>query len=213
MSPANLGPSTFELHNLLPTPSCVPLRYIVDPVRLRFIGEGGVKSNWVRPGVHCDGNPENLSQPMPRARAALVARVAPRLWHVVDIDAHGLPIDPELRERFIAWLASRYSVQVPDELRAAPTAEMPGEASHDEAAASDEGTGGEPAGAAPPAAPADVPPANEGEGTSETTAASDATVIATPPTDPVSAAASPPAANKDAGRSKAARRSGTASPP
>lgn len=213
MSPANLDPSSFELHNLLPTPSCVPLRYIVDPARLRFIGEGGVKSNWVRPGVHCDGNPENLSQPMPRARATLVARVAPRMWEVVEIDAHALPIDPELRERFIAWLADRYSVQVPVELRAAPAAAQ--EASEPLGTVSEETLPTSEAGSsvltadALPVAPADDSTASEGE--SAAPEATDSRATDTLPPEPMPATAASTAANKDAGRK--ANRRGASSPP
>ena len=94
----------------LPAPGNVRLQLIPDPVRLRRL-IGGRSTGWVRPGVHCDGNPDNLSQPMARARANPITRVAPRLWAIVELDPAGLPVDEPVRATYVAWLKERYGIE------------------------------------------------------------------------------------------------------
>ncbi len=95
-----------------------PLSTVNDPVRMRCLVDTRLTS-WVRPGIHCDGNPDNLSYFVSRRLAAPIAKMAPMKWAVVEIDltgpGAGLPKDPELRRRYVGWLRDRYVISVSEE--------------------------------------------------------------------------------------------------
>lgn len=85
--------------------------------------------------VTFDGNPSNLSCPLPRNVGEMHARVSYRHFELVEIDqVFGLPLDEKLRAATIDWWIERYGARPTAEERAewmkipsqdAPQAELP----------------------------------------------------------------------------------------
>lgn len=66
-----------------------------------------------------DGNPSNLSNPLPRNVGELHARVSHRHFKLVECDpVLGLPLDEKLRAATIDWWIERYGARPTEEERA-----------------------------------------------------------------------------------------------
>jgi len=172
-SPAD--PRFLRIPNLpdMQRPRCRPTLPL-DFARIRCLRKTRV-TNWARPGVFCDGNPLNLSQPIPRTLANLIVRPSPLLWELVEIDQHGLPLDREMRAILCDWFRTKYHSVIPEGLLEPPAAVQPVAPPQNDVA--------DPASApADPAEPPDLPPADPGAETELPLAAA-----ADPPALPTSA--------------------------
>lgn len=153
---------------------------------------------WVRVGIHCDGNPDNLSQFISRPIAAQICRIAALRWELVELVKEGpragLPEDPQLQERYVGWLKERYGITVAADAgpaaEAAPLATNPA------------GGSGEPSPDAPPAGGDSESDTEEGEGSEET--AKEPPPAADEKTAPIAGAAAPPQPKQQSRRERRA---------
>lgn len=95
------------------------------PARVLY-KRGGLATGWMRPNVHFDGNPMNLSGPLDKTWASdYVSTPFPEIYELVPCDKAGVPLDVKLRQKYFEWVKTTYSIDLACEYGQEAVVELP----------------------------------------------------------------------------------------